>query len=155
MPEYEGEVNDIQVVGAAAIISRALYRLLTPGNTGRIRRLAIGPHRTCELLVSAAGQEECLPDLHPHQRCRQLYGRLPLPRRRALASRAQAPEGPDGDPDWESDFFILRNTLCGAALTENLFHGNSDDSLFLKSDEGRRAIVALHVEGIVNYALKR
>ena len=42
----------------------------------------------------------------------------------------------DGDPDWESDFFILKNTLCGAALTENLFHDNSDDCLFLESDEG-------------------
>lgn len=61
----------------------------------------------------------------------------------------------DGDPDRESDFYILKNTLCGAALTENLFHDNSDDCLFLESDEGRRAIVALHVEGIVNYVLKR
>ena len=49
-------------------------------------------------------------------------------------------------------FYILKNTLCGAALTENLFH---DDCLFLESDEGRRAIFALHVEGIVNYVLKR
>jgi N-acetylmuramoyl-L-alanine amidase len=31
----------------------------------------------------------------------------------------------------------------------------SDDCLFLESDEGRRAIVALHVEGIINYVLKR
>lgn len=61
----------------------------------------------------------------------------------------------DGDPDWESDFYILKNTLCAAALTENLFHDNSDDCLFLESDEGRRAIVALHVEGIVNYVLRR
>ena len=61
----------------------------------------------------------------------------------------------DGDPDWESDFYILKNTLCAAALTENLFHDNSDHCLFLESDEGRRAIVALHVEGIVNYVLKR
>ena len=61
----------------------------------------------------------------------------------------------DGDPDWESDFFILKNPLCGAALTENLFHDNSDDCLFLESEEGRRAIVSLHVEGLVNYVLKR
>ena len=39
----------------------------------------------------------------------------------------------DGDPDWESDFFILKNTLCAAVLTENLFHDNSDDCLFLWS----------------------
>jgi hypothetical protein len=31
----------------------------------------------------------------------------------------------------------------------------SPDGVFLESDEGRRAIVALHVEGIVNYVLKR
>ena len=28
----------------------------------------------------------------------------------------------------------------------------SDNCFFLESDEGRRAIVALHVEGIINYA---
>lgn len=44
--------------------------------------------------------------------------------------------------------------LC-RSLTENLFHDNSDDCLSLESGEGRRAIVALHVEGIVNYVLKR
>lgn len=32
---------------------------------------------------------------------------------------------------------------------------NSDDYLFLESYEGCRAIFALHVEGIVNYVLKR
>ena len=31
----------------------------------------------------------------------------------------------------------------------------TENCLFLKSDEGRRAIVALHIEGIVNYVLKR
>ncbi len=31
----------------------------------------------------------------------------------------------------------LKDTLCAAALTENLFHDNSDDCLFLESDEGR------------------
>ena len=61
----------------------------------------------------------------------------------------------DGNPDWESDFYILKNTLCTAALTENLFHDNSDDCLFLKPNEGRRALVSLHVEGIVKYVLKR
>ena len=41
----------------------------------------------------------------------------------------------DGDPDWESDFYILKNTLYGAVPTENLFHDNSDDCLFLESDD--------------------
>lgn len=61
----------------------------------------------------------------------------------------------DGDPDLERDFTILNNTLCAAALTENLFHDNYEDCSFLESDEGRRAIIALHVEGIVNFVLKR
>jgi|GEM_PF-4910723 len=39
----------------------------------------------------------------------------------------------DGDPDWESDFYILKNTLCAAALTENLFHDNPDDVRFVAS----------------------
>lgn len=59
------------------------------------------------------------------------------------------------NPSRESDFYILKNTLCAAALTENLFHDNSDNCLVLESNEGRRTIVALHVDGIVNYVLKR
>lgn len=57
----------------------------------------------------------------------------------------------DGDPDQERDFLILRNTTCPAVLTENLFMDNKEDVAFLKSDEGRKAIISLHVEGICNY----
>ena len=57
----------------------------------------------------------------------------------------------DGDPDWESDFYILKNTLCAAALSENLFHDNADDLAFLESALGRQAIIDLHVKGIINY----
>lgn len=57
----------------------------------------------------------------------------------------------DGDRDKEANFFILKNTLCAAVLTENLFQDNRSDVEFLLSPAGRRAIVSLHVEGIVNY----
>lgn len=57
----------------------------------------------------------------------------------------------DGDRDLESNFYILKNTLCVAVLTENLFQDNRSDVEFLLSPAGRRAIVSLHVEGIVNY----
>ena len=57
----------------------------------------------------------------------------------------------DGDPDQEENFYLLRKTRCPAVLTESLFQDNMDDCLFLMSDEGRKAIVSLHVEGIVNY----
>lgn len=57
----------------------------------------------------------------------------------------------DGDPDWGSDFYILKNTLCAAALSENLFHDNADDLAFLKSAPGRQTIIDLHVRGIIDY----
>ena len=57
----------------------------------------------------------------------------------------------DGTPDWESDFTILKNTLCAAALTENLFYDNPDDIAFLESALGRQAIIDLHVQGIIRY----
>jgi len=56
----------------------------------------------------------------------------------------------DGDPDIESDFYILRHTSCPAILTENLFMDNQDDYNFLLSEEGRQAIVDLHVDGIIS-----
>ena len=57
----------------------------------------------------------------------------------------------DGDPDIESNFYILRHTSCPAVLTENLFMDNQEDVAFLESDEGAQAIVNLHVDGILQY----
>lgn len=52
---------------------------------------------------------------------------------------------------WTAGFYILKNTDCAAVLTENLFQDNKQDVDYLLSDEGRKAIVDLHVDGIVNY----
>ena len=57
----------------------------------------------------------------------------------------------DGDPDKESQFYILRHTHCSAVLTENLFQDNREDVEFLLSEEGKRAIVSLHVWGTMKY----
>ena len=57
----------------------------------------------------------------------------------------------DGDPDKESGFYILKHTKCPAVLTENLFQDNREDVEFLLSEEGKRAIVNLHVWGIMKY----
>ena len=54
----------------------------------------------------------------------------------------------DGEPDWDSNFAILRDTLCPAVLTENLFMDQPDDCRFLLSYEGREAIVDLHLSAI-------
>jgi len=57
----------------------------------------------------------------------------------------------DGDPDFESSFYLLKHTYAAAVLTENLFYDNPYDLTFLESKEGQKAIVALHVEGIINF----
>ena len=57
----------------------------------------------------------------------------------------------DGDSDKEAKFTILTNTRCAACLTENLFQDNKEDVNFLLSEQGRKAITQLHVQGILNY----
>lgn len=49
---------------------------------------------------------------------------------------------------WQANLYVLRNTWCPAVLTENLFQDNKEDVDFLLSDEGRQAIVDLHVRTI-------
>lgn len=60
----------------------------------------------------------------------------------------------DGDPDYESRLYVCTQTKCPAALTENLFQDNKADVDFLLSTEGKRAIVDLHVNGIIEYIRK-
>lgn len=60
----------------------------------------------------------------------------------------------DGDPDYEANFYIIKKTSCPAVLTESLFQDNSADVDFLLSEAGKKAIVDLHVNGIVNYLNK-
>ena len=52
---------------------------------------------------------------------------------------------------WTSNFYILKNTLCPAVLTENMFQDNKEDVEFLKSDEGKLKIVDLHLNAIKKY----
>ena len=57
----------------------------------------------------------------------------------------------DGDRDWEEDFDILRKSWCPAVLTENFFFDNKMDLAYLQSVEGKRDVVAVHVEGLIEY----
>ena len=57
----------------------------------------------------------------------------------------------DNDPDWEENFYILRNSLCSAILTENFFMDNHSDLEYLQSRSGKQAIIDTHVEGITEY----
>lgn len=58
---------------------------------------------------------------------------------------------------WEQSIYVLNQTVCPAALTENLFQDNKADVAYLLSPEGKQSITALHVNGIINYlkSLKR
>lgn len=61
----------------------------------------------------------------------------------------------DGDPDFEEPFYILKYTYCAAVLTENGFMDNVLSLKYLESEEGKKSIVALHVEGVVNFIRQR
>lgn len=58
----------------------------------------------------------------------------------------------DGDRDWEQDFTVILKSNMPAVLTENLFYTNIDDLRFLNSDEGKNAIVQVHLKGILKFA---
>lgn len=58
----------------------------------------------------------------------------------------------DGDPDWESNFYILQKSSMPAVLVENFFQDNKQDVQYLLSDEGRQDVINIHVEGIKKYA---
>lgn len=53
------------------------------------------------------------------------------------------------DPDWDSNFAILRDTECPAILTENFFMDTERDCQFLLSKAGREQIAAMHFEAIM------
>ena len=61
----------------------------------------------------------------------------------------------DGDADQEAVFYILRHTACASCLTENGFMDCVRSCDFLLSDEGKQAIVDLHVQGINEYVLSQ
>ena len=57
----------------------------------------------------------------------------------------------DGDKDWEINFYICKKTKCPAVLTENFFYDNEDDVKYILSEEGRKAVIKTHIDGITNY----
>lgn len=57
----------------------------------------------------------------------------------------------DGDPDYEANFYVLKNTNCAATLTENFFMDNLENVEFLLSGEGKDAIAEVHARGILYY----
>ena len=50
--------------------------------------------------------------------------------------------------DWEENFYVLKNTVMPAVLTENLFYDSAEDCEIMKSEEGLNALAKIHVEAI-------
>ena len=61
----------------------------------------------------------------------------------------------DSDMDLEENFYILKNTKCPAVLSENFFHDNVEDVKFITSSDGRKKVVATHINGIIEYIKKQ
>ena len=57
----------------------------------------------------------------------------------------------DGDPDWESNFYIIYKSSMPAVLTENFFQDNKEDVKYLLSEEGKNDCVKIHINGILKY----
>ena len=57
----------------------------------------------------------------------------------------------DGDPDWEENFYILRQSLCPAVLVEQFFMDNKKDLAYLISNEGKRNLINVIVSGVEKY----
>lgn len=57
--------------------------------------------------------------------------------------------GSEADPDWDSNFAILRGPAGPAILTENCFMTNYEDCKYLLSEEGKKELVQLHVDAIL------
>lgn len=52
---------------------------------------------------------------------------------------------------WVGNFAIIRDTLCPAVLTENLFMDNKEETEYLKSEAGKETIANLHVSALLEY----
>ena len=95
----------------------------------------------------ARGWQACV-SLNASAKSKQLASYL-FDAAQAQGLRMRSPK--PGKKWWAQNLAICRDTLCPAVLTENLFQDNLADVEYLLSDEGREAIVNLHVNGIINY----
>lgn len=66
-----------------------------------------------------------------------------------LANERMRTDTKDGDPDKESQFYILKHTKCPAVLTENMFMDNPKDFKKLDNDTFFKKLVMLHVKAII------
>ncbi len=54
----------------------------------------------------------------------------------------------DGDDDYESNFYITKNSNCPSVLVENMFQDCIKEVQWMLTDEGKNALVEIHRKGI-------
>lgn len=52
---------------------------------------------------------------------------------------------------WVNNFYVIKNTLCPAVLSESGFYDNVDDATYLITPEAREAVAMYHYNALVNY----
>ena len=52
---------------------------------------------------------------------------------------------------WTANYTVCTDTSCPAVLTESLFQDNKEDVAYLLTEEGKEAIVDLHLQAIKKY----
>lgn len=55
---------------------------------------------------------------------------------------------------WVSNLYICKNTNCPCVLTENFFMDSKTDKEWLLTEEGRRIVAQIHIDGIKEYIKK-
>lgn len=74
--------------------------------------------------------------------------------RTAIAKGVYVRQPMPGQLYWMQNLAICRDTICPAILTENFFQDNKEDVAFLLSEEGKRMVTQIHVDGIMDYLNK-
>lgn len=69
----------------------------------------------------------------------------------AVKHRLQGNRSVSRERYWVGNFTIIKRTNCPAVLTENLFQDNKNEVAYLLSEDGKKHITQLHVDGIINY----
>ena len=52
------------------------------------------------------------------------------------------------EQDWEENFYVLKNTMMPAVLTENLFYDNKQDNAVMQSEEGIDILARIHANAM-------
>ncbi len=52
---------------------------------------------------------------------------------------------------WVNNFYVIKNTLCPAILSESGFYDNIDDCMFLLTPESREVVANMHYQALIKY----